>query len=75
MFEPTEDDAPGIQYNITRPLGSNDGSLEHVDRQANQVFNFTQEDIDSNRIIFRPPDRELGGIEKDVFLYFTGRLV
>lgn len=71
-FEATENEATGIYYNITRSLGRNDGRLENVERPGQPVLYFTQEDVDSNRIVYRPPGRELGGGEKDVFFYFTG---
>jgi len=64
----------GIHYEVTQPLGLRDGSLEHVERPSRNVRRFTQEDVNNNRIIYRPPTSELGFREKDVFFFFTGWL-
>ncbi|XP_052791092.1 extracellular matrix organizing protein FRAS1-like isoform X2 [Mya arenaria] len=61
----------GIYYEVTRPLGLRDGSLEHVERPSRNVHIFTQEDVNNNRIIYRPPAAELGYKEKEVFFFFT----
>lgn len=65
----------GIHYNVTHPLKSKDGSLEHIERPSEHIEYFTQEDVDNNRIVYRPPNDELGDKEKEVFFYFTGRFI
>ncbi|KAH3869870.1 hypothetical protein DPMN_033043, partial [Dreissena polymorpha] len=61
----------GVKFTLTHPLGPRDGSLEHVERPSKNLKTFTQEDVNNNRIIYRPPFAELGFKQRDVFFYFT----
>ena len=61
-----------IYYTVTKPLGEGHGMLEHVERPFKPVRSFTQEDINNNRIIFRPPEKEIGNRETEFTFYFTG---
>ncbi|XP_028297024.1 extracellular matrix protein FRAS1-like, partial [Gouania willdenowi] len=42
-------------YNITKPLLSRQGSIEHRDRPYSPVKHFTQHDVNHGNIIYRPP--------------------
>uniref|UniRef100_A0A8C4NL64 Calx-beta domain-containing protein n=1 Tax=Eptatretus burgeri TaxID=7764 RepID=A0A8C4NL64_EPTBU len=44
-----------LLYNITFPLPAQSGSIEHADRPHHAVLLFTQADVDSGKIIYRPP--------------------
>ena len=48
--------------------------MEHVERPFKSVQQFTQEDVNNNRIIYRPPEKEIGNREKEFIFYFTGQL-
>nr|XP_026692904.1 extracellular matrix protein FRAS1 isoform X2 [Ciona intestinalis] len=57
----TDDDTSdrNILYNITRSLPSSFGTIEHADHPYVPITLFSQSDIDSNKIMYRPP---LGGV-------------
>ncbi|XP_013419183.1 extracellular matrix protein FRAS1-like, partial [Lingula anatina] len=63
-FENIDSDDRDIVYTITRPLQSTQGSVEHIREPFQPVFRFTQEDINMNKIIYRPPMTEIGPEEK-----------
>ena len=65
----------GILFTITRPLRPYDGIVEHIERPTQALKSFTQDDVNNNRIIYRPPEAELGYKEKEVFFYFTGEIL
>ncbi|XP_055954387.1 extracellular matrix organizing protein FRAS1-like [Patella vulgata] len=50
MTKPTE-----IIYSITTLLGDDEGTVEHIEVPFKPVLRFTQDDVDNNRIIYRPP--------------------
>lgn len=62
-----------IIYTIMTPLGDDDGTVEHVDIPFQSVFQFNQEDINNNRILYRPPLQEIGASEREVFFTFIGK--
>lgn len=64
-----------IRFTITRALGHHDGFVEHMERPTQAVNSFTQDDVNNNRIIYRPPELEFGYKEREVFFYFTGTFV
>lgn len=64
----------GIRFSITRPLGPLDGIIENIERPTQGIKSFTQDDVNNNRIIYRPPEAEFGFKEREVFFYFTGTL-
>ncbi|CAK8671603.1 unnamed protein product [Clavelina lepadiformis] len=57
----TDEDTPDrdLIYNITRPLPPSFGIIENSDHPFVPISVFTQADVDSNKIIYRPP---IGGI-------------
>ena len=71
-YEDQDSAADMIYYIITKPLGEGQGTLEHVERPFKRVRQFTQEDVNNNRIIYRPPEREIGNREMEFTFYFTG---
>ncbi|KAK3090989.1 hypothetical protein FSP39_016284, partial [Pinctada imbricata] len=58
-----------IRYSVIRPLGQGEGTLEHVQNPFVSISRFTQEDINNNRVIYRPPLQEIGTDERE--FYFT----
>uniref|UniRef100_A0AAY4BT87 VWFC domain-containing protein n=1 Tax=Denticeps clupeoides TaxID=299321 RepID=A0AAY4BT87_9TELE len=52
-----DDETPSdkIIYNITKPLPQGHGTLEHRDKAYTPVRVFAQVDVDSGKIIYRPP--------------------
>ena len=72
-YEDRDSAAEQIYYTVTKPLGENQGSLEHVERPFKPVRSFTQDDVNNNRIIYRPPEREIGDREMEFTFYFTGK--
>ena len=73
-YEDRDSSADTIYYTITEPLGKGQGTVEHVERPFKSVQQFTQEDVNNNRIIYRPPEKEIGNREKEFIFYFTGQL-
>ena len=71
-YEDQDSAADMIYYIITKPLGEGQGTLEHVERPFKRVRQFTQEDVNNNRIIYRPPEKEIGNREMEFTFYFTG---
>ncbi|XP_041363241.1 extracellular matrix organizing protein FRAS1-like isoform X2 [Gigantopelta aegis] len=66
------DTSPGdLIYRITTLLGEGEGTVENVDLPFQPVLRFSQTDIDSNKIIYRPPDTDIGMQEKDVIFSFV----
>lgn len=63
----------GILFTISRPLRLQDGFVEHFERPTQALRSFTQDDVNNNRIIYRPPEAEFGYREREVFFYFTGK--
>ncbi|CAM4540352.1 unnamed protein product [Leuciscus chuanchicus] len=54
-FTDSETPSDKLVYNITKALTSGHGALEHRDRPYHHVRLFTQADVDSGKIIYRPP--------------------
>uniref|UniRef100_A0A8C1KIC1 Fraser extracellular matrix complex subunit 1 n=1 Tax=Cyprinus carpio TaxID=7962 RepID=A0A8C1KIC1_CYPCA len=80
-FTDSETPSNKLVYNITKVLTSGHGTLEHRDRPYHHVRLFTQADVDSGKIIYRPPQapshlQELyqysfTGLPESVSLHFT----
>uniref|UniRef100_A0A3P9GZH8 Fraser extracellular matrix complex subunit 1 n=1 Tax=Oryzias latipes TaxID=8090 RepID=A0A3P9GZH8_ORYLA len=80
-FTDTETPSEKLQYNITKPLLSAQGTIEHRDRPYTAVMRFTQADVDNGKIIYRPPPapahlQELYqysfiGLPESLSVYFT----
>ncbi|KAL3876627.1 hypothetical protein ACJMK2_034445 [Sinanodonta woodiana] len=64
----TPDDS--IVYTIVKPLGENEGLLENIESPFRRIAKFTQDDINNNRIIYRPPDFDIGYKEREVSFTF-----
>lgn len=60
-----------LVYRLTSLLGDEEGAVEHIDYPYVPVLRFTQADINNNRIIYRPPDEEMGLQAKDVSFTFV----
>ncbi|XP_017560623.2 extracellular matrix protein FRAS1 [Pygocentrus nattereri] len=54
-FTDSETPSNKLIFNITKPLPSGQGMLEHGDRPYIHVRFFTQADVDAGKIIYRPP--------------------
>uniref|UniRef100_UPI00359004A1 extracellular matrix organizing protein FRAS1 isoform X2 n=1 Tax=Myxine glutinosa TaxID=7769 RepID=UPI00359004A1 len=59
-----------LLYNITFPLPATYGSIEHAGRLHHAVLLFTQADVDSGKIIYRPPSQAL--VQGYMAFRFTG---
>ncbi|XP_073717143.1 extracellular matrix organizing protein FRAS1 [Misgurnus anguillicaudatus] len=80
-FTDSETPSDKLVYNITKPLTSGHGAVEHRDKPYQHVRLFTQADVDSGKIIYRPPQapshlQELyqysfTGLPESVSLHFT----
>ncbi|XP_073695623.1 extracellular matrix organizing protein FRAS1 [Garra rufa] len=80
-FTDSETPSDKLVYNITKTLTSGHGTLEHRDKPYHHVRLFTQADVDSGNIIYRPPQapshlQELyqysfTGLPESVSLHFT----
>ena len=70
-FTDTDSSDEDLVYHITRPLASADGTVEHIERPFVMVLQFSQEDINENRILYRPPKEEVGIAEKTVSFEFA----
>ncbi|XP_051540724.1 extracellular matrix organizing protein FRAS1-like [Myxocyprinus asiaticus] len=80
-FTDSETPSDKLVYNITKPLTSGHGAVEHRDRPYHHVRLFTQADVNSGKIIYRPPQapshlQELyqytfTGLPESVSLHFT----
>nr|CAB3247083.1 extracellular matrix protein FRAS1 [Phallusia mammillata] len=62
-----DEDTPdrNIIYNITRSLSSLYGSIEHADNPYVPITVFTQADVNSNKIMYRPPIDGIGSISSN----------
>ena len=60
-----------LVYRLTSLLGEDEGTVEHIDFPFKPVLQFTQQDINNNRILYRPPDQEIGLAEKEVSFSFV----
>jgi len=60
-----------LVYRLTSLLGADEGTIEHIDFPFKPVLQFTQQDINNNRILYRPPDHEIGLAEKEVSFNFV----
>ncbi|CAL1546387.1 unnamed protein product, partial [Lymnaea stagnalis] len=44
-----------LVFNVTKPFGEGKGYLVHLDNHAKPIDSFLQDDLDNNRIAYRPP--------------------
>ncbi|XP_013072951.2 FRAS1-related extracellular matrix protein 1-like isoform X1 [Biomphalaria glabrata] len=44
-----------LVFNITKPFGEGKGYFVHLDNHAKPIHSFLQDDLDNNRIAYRPP--------------------
>ncbi|XP_013794564.2 extracellular matrix protein FRAS1-like [Limulus polyphemus] len=58
-FEPHD-----VVYHITKHLAPGQGTLEHIDYLGQPIGQFTQGDVDDMKIIYRPPERDIGPKEE-----------
>ncbi|XP_041854892.1 extracellular matrix protein FRAS1 [Melanotaenia boesemani] len=80
-FIDSETPSEKLVYNITKPLLPGQGAIEHRDRPYTAVKHFTQADVNSGKIIYRPPPapshlQELYqysfiGLPESLSVYFT----
>ncbi|KAF7205299.1 extracellular matrix organizing protein FRAS1 isoform X2 [Nothobranchius furzeri] len=54
-FVDSETPSEKLSYNITKPLLPGQGAIEHRDKPYTAVKIFTQADVDTGKIIYRPP--------------------
>ncbi|PIK53992.1 hypothetical protein BSL78_09129, partial [Apostichopus japonicus] len=59
-----------ITYNITAPLQSNQGSIEHDDYPFSAIWQFSQADINAGKIIYRPPRIDIGSQSLTFMFHF-----
>ncbi|KAL5018410.1 hypothetical protein ScPMuIL_004132 [Solemya velum] len=69
-FEDADTSDQNLIYTITTSLAPSEGTLERVDHPFTSLFTFTQDDINNNRIVYRPPDSEIGTEEMVVSFTF-----
>ncbi|XP_077332215.1 extracellular matrix organizing protein FRAS1 [Lithobates pipiens] len=80
-FVDAESPSEKIVYNVTVPLQSHEGILEHKERPRSPVRYFTQSDINQGNIMYRPPraaphmreimDFSFTGLPETVNFFFT----
>ena len=73
-YEDQDTASDQIYYTISKPLGEDQGRLEHVERPFKPVSSFTQDDVNNNRIIYRPPDGLIVSRETEFTFFFTGKI-
>ena len=73
----SDQDTPpsGITYRITSLLNEEEGSVEHEDFPFKSILKFTQKDVDQGKILYRPPQQEIGTEEMTVSFKFVGMCV
>jgi hypothetical protein len=72
-FQDRDTEDADIVYNIVRPLGQGEGTVEYVSHPFTPITRFSQEDINNNRVVYRPPAKELGAQEREFYFTFTGK--
>ncbi|XP_076458587.1 LOW QUALITY PROTEIN: extracellular matrix organizing protein FRAS1-like [Babylonia areolata] len=60
-----------LVYRLTSVLEEEEGSIEHIDFPFRPVLQFTQQDINNNYIVYRPPPTDIGTREKEVSIGFV----
>ncbi|XP_071971616.1 extracellular matrix organizing protein FRAS1 [Engystomops pustulosus] len=70
-FVDSESPSEKIVYNVTVPLQTSEGTLEHKDRPRVPVRYFTQADINAGNILYRPP-RSAPQLSDIIDFSFTG---
>lgn len=72
-FQDRDTEDKDIVYSIVKPLAPGEGTIEYVSHPFTPISSFSQEDINNNRIMYRPPPKELGAQEREFFFTFTGK--
>lgn len=72
-FQDRDTEDKDIVYSIVKPLAPGEGTIEYVSHPFTPITSFSQEDINNNRIMYRPPPKELGAQEREFFFTFTGK--
>ena len=72
-FEDRDTSDDHILFTVTHPLREGEGLLEHIDTPFQPVMTFTQDDINHNRVVYRPPSADIGTQEREFVFYFTGQ--
>lgn len=72
-FQDRDTEDKDIVYSIVKPLDPGEGTIEYVSHPFTPITSFSQEDINNNRIMYRPPPKELGAQEREFFFTFTGK--
>ncbi|XP_071953706.1 extracellular matrix organizing protein FRAS1-like [Antedon mediterranea] len=69
----TDPDSPDtlLIYNITVPFAPDQGSIENIDQPEFTIRYFTQADINAQRIVYRPPRRDIGPNTLQFTMTFT----
>lgn len=71
-FEDADTPDKKLVYTVTTSLAPSEGSLEHVNHPYTSLLTFTQDDINNNRIVYRPPDSGIDTEEMVVSFSFVG---
>ena len=71
-YQDSDTEDKDIIFSIIKPLAPGEGTLESVSHPFTPIARFSQEDINNNRILYRPPAKELGAKEREFFFTFTG---
>ena len=71
-YQDSDTEDKDIIFSIIKPLAPGEGTLESVSHPFTPIARFSQEDINNNRILYRPPVKELGAQEREFFFTFTG---
>ncbi|XP_048248290.1 extracellular matrix organizing protein FRAS1-like isoform X2 [Haliotis rufescens] len=71
LYEDADTSPTDVIYAITTLLGEGEGMLEHIDTPFKPVLRFSQDDVNNNRIIYRPPDTDVGLTVKKVTFSFV----
>lgn len=71
-YQDSDTEDKDIIFSIIKPLAPGEGTLESVSHPFTPIARFSQEDINNNRILYRPPAKELGAQEREFFFTFTG---
>ncbi|GFR80617.1 extracellular matrix protein FRAS1 [Elysia marginata] len=72
-YHDQDTDPSNIVYRITSLLNNEEGSVEHENFPYRPVLQFTQQDVDQGKILYRPPEQEIGTDQMVVSFNFVGK--